>query len=35
MHSTHPRSCGEKILIDMDRIGKSFLKKFTGGERGV
>lgn len=34
MHSTHPRSCGEKILIDMDRIGKSFCTNSQEG-RGV
>lgn len=27
MHSSRPKSCGEKLLIDMDRIRKSV----TGG----
>lgn len=34
MHSSHPKSCREKILMDMDRIRKSFAN-FTGGEAGV
>lgn len=34
MHSSRPRSRGEKLLIDMDRIRKSFAH-FTGGEGGV
>lgn len=33
MHSSRPKSCGEKLLIDMDRIRKSFAN-FTGGEEG-
>lgn len=39
MHSSHVKSCGEKILIDMDRIGKSYLQNSQeeegrSGERG-
>ena len=34
MHSSHAKSCREKILMDMDRIRKSF-PNFTGGEAGV
>lgn len=32
MHSSHPWSWGEKILIDMDRIRKSSAD-FTGGKK--
>ena len=34
MHSSCPESRGEKLLIDMDRIRKSFAN-FTGGEGGL
>ena len=34
MHSSRPRSHGEKLLIDMDGVRKSFAN-YTGGEGGV
>lgn len=34
MHSSSPKSRGEKLLIDMDRIRKSFFVNFTERGRG-
>lgn len=34
MHSSHPKSRGEKLLIDMDRIRKSLAGGAAGGRGG-
>ena len=34
MHSSHPRSCRERALIDMNRVRKSSLNYIGGREGG-